>query len=342
MRVRIFLLCLTCAATLCGQYRGHRFSWQEACFKNPGAPFCAGHDFAIKPQPKTKDGATPGGLTDLSPVPATPQNMTPSLIVVGGIDWRFADPLADALIGFNFGKLSASPVARGLIAQLAANQGLSEADAQKIFDALCGVDRVALSVRDNQIVMLVTGRQADSILPALEAGWKSAPVVGNAILVGNSEAVDQALQRISTEAMPGALTRLAEEWQSTSEFWAVGSAGLAGPQAVSAGLKRFSLSVSMLDRAVSELAFEFSGVPDANTLRLLPTAPDNFVIEGHVVHALQSVDQIATNPLGQRLATAVKAARYLPMLDTSGRARTKPVIYGLDSGPKEVNQNPNN
>ncbi|HYL78337.1 MAG TPA: hypothetical protein VEU96_29370 [Bryobacteraceae bacterium] len=281
-------------------------------------------------------------MTDLSPVPATPQNVTPSLIVVGGIDWRFTDPSADALMGFNFGKLSASPAARGLIAQLTSNQGLPEAETQKIFDALCGVDHVVLSVRDNQIVMLVTGRQTDSILPALDAGWKSAPVVGSAILVGNSEAVDQALQRISTEATPGALTRLAEEWQSTSEFWAVGLAGLAGPQAVSAGLKRFSLSVSMLDRLVSELAFEFSGVPDANTLRLLPIAPDSSVIDGHVVHAMQSFDQIAASPLGQRLAPMVKAARYLPVRDTSGKARSKPVIYGLDSGPKEVNQNPNN
>src|SRR5258708_7233259 len=47
MRIRILALGLAWTASLCGQH--HRFSWQEACFKNPRAPYCSGHEYAVKP-----------------------------------------------------------------------------------------------------------------------------------------------------------------------------------------------------------------------------------------------------------------------------------------------------
>ncbi len=89
------------------------------------------------------------------------------MIVIGGIDWQFVDPFADAVAGFNFRGLSSSPLARRLIAQLGTNQGISEADIKKIFDGLSGVEQIALSMRDNRIVVMVTGRVSDSTLPAL-------------------------------------------------------------------------------------------------------------------------------------------------------------------------------
>src|SRR5258708_91633 len=106
------------AAGLSGQH--HRITWQDICFKNPGAPFCQGHDYAIKKPGATKgtpkkDGS-PGADADSLP-PAIEEAATPSVIVVGGIDWRFADPLADALAGVNFSGLTNSAAARGLIAQ---------------------------------------------------------------------------------------------------------------------------------------------------------------------------------------------------------------------------------
>ena len=353
MRIRILCLGLVWAATLCGQYnRGHRFSWQEACYKNPGAPFCAGHDFAIKKTPPGKDGTHSGGIADPGPFSSTPETLTPSVIVAGGIDWRFADPLADALIGFNFSKLAGSPVARALIAQLEANQGLAEGEPQKIAGALSGMDNVAISVHENQIVMMVTGSRTDSTLPALEPGWKAVPVAGNGMLIGHADAVDEARQRMAsetTESSAGPLAGFAEARQANSEFWAVGSAALAGPQAVSAGAKRFSLTVSIGDRLSSDLAFEFNGAPDAKALQMGAPAMDAAAVEGNVVHVRMSMEaeevqlafgQITASPLGQRLAALVKAARCLPIHDATAKPRTKPMIYGLDDGPKEVKQYP--
>lgn len=278
--------------------------------------------------------------------PWTPQSVTPSVIVVGGINWRFADPAADGLIGFNFGKLTGSLLARSLVTQMTANQGLAGSEVKKIFDGLSGVDQVVLSVRENQVVAIVTGSRADSKLPALDKGWKAVPVVGNAMLIGNAEAVDQAVQRIGSEAQLGDLARLGAERQVNSDFWAVGSGTLAGPQAVDAGLKRFSLIAWVQERVTSEVAFEFSEIKDVKALPKWATALDGVRVDGNVIFGRLSMEtgevsqfaQFSGSPLGQRLGGLMQTARNLPIRDASAAVRSKPVIYGLDDGPREVKQ----
>jgi hypothetical protein len=349
MRIRVITLGLVLAASLCGQ-RGHRFSWQEACFKNPSAGFCQGHEYFNKhPSKPTKDG-DPGGPVDAGtdPFASAPEEMSPSVIVVGGLDWRFPDPSADALAGFNFSGLSTSPIARKLIGQLGASQGLSEPDIQKAFNRLCGVDKVALSVHDSKIVAMVTGGAAASTLPTVEAGWKAVRVSPSAILIGHADAVDQAVQRIALKGPQAESTRSAERLQATSEFWAVGSAGFAGPQAATAGVKRFLLAFAIRNHFASDLALEFNGVPNSDSLILWPGLGEA-TLEGDVAHirlsvqadeAQQTFGQVAASPLGQRLATLVNVARNLPVRDTTIPSQ-KPVIYGLDDGPKVVNRDPN-
>jgi hypothetical protein len=337
MRIRIIALSLVCAASLCGQ---RRFRWQDYCFNNPGSIVCPGHEYAVKkPDAASRNVAT-------NPYPSTPANVTPTVIVVGGIDWRFADPFADALVGFNFSAMAASPLARGLIAQLGGSQRLTDADMQKIFDGLSGVDQVAVSVRDNRVVAMVSGRVTKSTLLAPEAGLKAVPVSGNAVLAGHANAVDQAVQRIALKGSPADLTLLAEERQSSGELWAVGSADLVGPEAVSAGVKRFSLTVSIRDRVTSDVAFVFNDAPSADSLRQWQTALGAATVGGNVVHfrmsmeadeARQKFTQIAASPIGQRLAAVIGAARYLPVHDTAIPRQNIPVINGLDGGPKELN-----
>jgi hypothetical protein len=276
--------------------------------------------------------------------------VTPSVIVVGGIDWRFVDPSADSMAGFNVSRLSSSPLARALMAQLGASQGITGAEIEKLFEGLTGVEQVALSVRENRIVAWVTGRLPESTLPATEAGWKAVRLVGNAMLIGQVDAVDQAVQRLAMEDAWPEWTSMAEERQANCEFWAVGSAALVGPQAVNAGVKRFSLTASIRDRLTSDVAFEFNGTPSAETLQKWQSTMPGATIEGGMVHVGMSMEAeevqqkfapIVVSPLGQRLSSLVKAARYLGVRDTTLRKQTRPVIYGLDGGPRELNQNPN-
>jgi hypothetical protein len=263
------------------------------------------------------------------------------------IDWRFADPFADALVGFNFGRLAASPLTRKLIAQLGAKQGLAEADMQKIFDGLSGVDEVALSFHNKQVVVMITGRVTDASIPAPGAGLKAVPVSGDAMLVGHADAVDWALRRIAMKLPPTELTQLAQERQASSEFWAIGSPWLVGPQAVSAGVKRFSLTVSIRDRITSDAAFEFNAVPNPSTLRQWQTNLGAATLEGNTMHVRTSMEaaevqqkfaQVVASPVGRQLGALVEAAKYFPVPDTTTVPKqTKPVIYGLDDGPKTVN-----
>jgi len=321
------------AGTLFGQ---KKMNWQDYCFFHSTAPFCYGHDFAIKPN-ANKKATTKGGVADSGLFPEELEAVAPSVIVVGGINWRFADPSADTLVGFNIGGLAGSPVGRSLIAQVGANQGLTAADTQKIFDALSGVYRIALSVRDDQVVAMITGRLKASTFPALEAGWKAVPVGGNATLIGNAEAVDQAVQRMAAEGSSAEVVRLGEQWPADREFWTVGSAGSAGPEAAGAGMKRYSVTMSIRDRLTSNTAFEFNGVPDENILRTWQATLGGVTVEGNIVRIRSSIaadevqekfGEIAAGPLGQQLDALVKVARSLPLQDTN--PQSKPVIYGLD------------
>jgi len=343
MRIRILPLGLISAIGLCGQAK--HFSWQDLCFKNPAAPVCQGNDYAVKPQ--KKETPTPSVVTNGSPtqgVKASPANRSsanPALITVGRIDWRFADPFADAVVGFNFSGISGSSLVRSLVTSLGTKQGLSEADIQRIFDGISDVDQVAFSVRNNKVVAVITGHVADSALPAPEAGMKAVPVSGGVMLIGHADAVDQAMQRISMKGPATELTRSYEARQANSEFWAVGSARLAGPQAASAGVKQFALTVWIRNSLTTDVALELNGVPSASALQTWQKQlGSGSTVEGNAVHVRttveaaevqQKIGEMTAGPLGQSLAALVEAARYLPVRDNTVPKQTKPIIYGLDS-----------
>jgi len=318
----------------------HKFSWQDACFDNPTAPYCMGHEDAIKRSARTTDAVGRNA--------GTPREDAPLPVNSGGIDWRFADPLADALAGFNFKELSASPLARRLVVQWGAIAGVTEADMEKRLDGLSGVHLVAISTRDSRIVVMITGVSV-SALPALEPGWKAVPVANSgsevAILVGHAGAVDQALQRIAANGALSEPTRLAQERQLNNQFWAVGLSRFIGPQAESSSLQRFSLALTVQNQLASDATFEFNSAPAAEVFPFWPTFGDA-AIESNAIHAQKSmegdeaqqrVQQMALSALGQRLTGLVTAGRYLPFRDITALKKTKPVIYGLDDGPKVIN-----
>jgi len=346
MSIKIFALCLVAAAaSLWGQRGRPKFSWQDYCFKNSRSPVCPGHDFATKPPPK--EAASRPGYTN--PFPSTPRTTTPVMTVVGGMDWRFADPFADVLAGFDLEGLAASPLAHALITQLGVEQGLTDAEIGKMFDGLSGVNQAALSLsswpRGERMVVMLTGRVNDLQLPASEAGMKALTVSAGGLLLGHADAVDQAAQRIAMKWPPADLAHVAAELQANNQFWAVGPAAMLGPEAVSTGMKRFSLAVSLRERLTSDLTFEFNGLPDEKTVKAWETKLGAATIEGNTIHVRTSMEasevrqkfgEIVASPLGERLGDLVKAARYLPVRDTSVQKQNKPVIYGLDEGPRVV------
>ena len=84
-----------------------------------------------------------------------------------------------------------------MITQLGAQKGLSDADVQKILDRLADAEQVAISVRNEKVVVMLTGPVAEQALAAPEPGLKTVPLNNGTILMGHADAVDQAVQRIT-------------------------------------------------------------------------------------------------------------------------------------------------
>jgi hypothetical protein len=335
MRICVLPFGVLCAVTLFGQ-KSSNSKWQNSCFNNPGLPYCQGRDFAVKNKTAKNSGNGANGTASGSLSRFNSR-----------IDWRFADPSADALMGMNFSALAASPLARNLLAMLGAKQNVSEADMKKIFEGFGGIDEIAVSARENGYVVMLVGGVKDLVVPTSAAGTKSLTLSGTAMLFGTTEAVDQAAQRIGMAVPLSELATSAQEGQATSEFWAIGSGRSAGARATSAGIKRYWLTVAFGDDISSDIAYEFDAPPSAKTLESL-TMP-GATVEGNVAHAsasvkanevLQKFGNVVPSLLGERLGTLVGSARQLPMRDINVLKETRPVIYGLDNGPKVVGQQP--
>jgi hypothetical protein len=347
MRKLILVTGLVCVALAQGQ--SFKTKWANSCFMNPASPVCRDHDFVIKP--------AKGGKKGSNAFSSTSGSATSARILDNAIDWRFADPQADALAGFHVSGLAASPLGRALISQLAARQNLTESDTQKLFDGLASVDQIAISIHDNRVVAMVTGRVKELTLPP-DGELKSVLVSGTTLLFGHADAVAQAAERITAPAPTGApttppaseLAEFAAERQSSSEFWATASGQLVGPEAVSDHLQRLSLAVSLGNGLASDFAFEFDGPPSAKTFEKWQTTLGAATVEGNAIYASVSMQatqandvqqkfgSIISSPLGAPLSALIGAARNLPLRDLNALKQTHPVIYGLDNGPKVVNQ----
>jgi hypothetical protein len=325
MKYRTLALGVFCVAILSGQ---HRMSWQNLCFNNPALPVCPGHDYAIKPDKKAaknrKDGSTAPGAAPLSAADSD-------------IDWRFADPGADALVGFNLTALRDSPVARNLILQLGAKQGLNEAGLQKIFDTLSGVDQIIISVYNNRAVAMLTGRVSEAMFPAPEPGLRAALVSDGVLLFGRSDQVDEARRRMTTSIPLSEITQFADDRHSDSHFWAIAQPKLAGAQAVSAGVRRVNMTVLLGDQVTSDIGLQFFGSPTPDKLRTWQPTLGDAVVEGNNVHVRRSLEpaeakekltDFLTSPIGDQLALLISAGRYLPPSD--GPKRARPVVVGLN------------
>jgi hypothetical protein len=68
-------------------------------------------------------------------------------------------------------------------------------------------------------------------------------------------------------------------------------------------------------------------------------------LEGDALHLRVSMEaaevqqkfgEILASPFGQGLGALVEAARYLPVRENTAPKQARPIIYGLDGGPREV------
>jgi hypothetical protein len=330
VKLPAFSIAMVFATSLYGQYGGHRFSWQESCFNHPGLPYCQGNEYAVKPTPPPKNG---GKIVVTDPVTGKPV-----VVSVTGIDWRFADPAADGVAGIDVAKLMASPIAHDLVADWAAMLGFSQPEVEKLFESLLGVDQLAISVRDGKAVVMLTGRATAWRMASGNPDWKSAPGPGGTLLFGDAGSVDQALERLKSQA-PAASGQKVNE-----PIWAVLSRALLGPQEEKAGVERITVSVAMSDRLSIDSSYELSAPADKQAW---PASMPGATVDGNGVHWKSSVEapaleetlaRLGSDPAGRSLGALAGVARSLPTNQPAPIDHSKPVIYGLDDGPRQLNR----
>ena len=293
----------------------------ESCFKNPSAPYCIQRDFVVKPQQNGKGHVY--GTVNGKPVESTVDS--------AGIDWRFADPAADSLAVLNGEKFAAASAARSLV------EGTGRADAQKVIQTLSGAGQIALSTHDGKVVMMVTGRAADAILPAMDSGWKALPIAGsNALLIGNTDAVDQAAERISAGADLTELPAMGLLRAPESELWVGAPAMLAGPLAAEAGVKWVEMSSAVTDKVRGDVIYKFDAAPDAAKIGEWMKSLGGATVEGNVVRVKGAIDGRNMSAAGFALTSLFASAGHLPARETAETVHAHPVIYGLDGGPRET------
>ena len=120
-------------------------------------------------------------------------------------------------------------------------------------------------------MLVVTGKVTESTSSALEAGWKAVPVAPGAMMVGHAEAVNQALQRIATKAPLTELMRLAEQQRANTDFWVTGG----------------------------DTVIEFSGVPDANAVRMWSARAGAVTINGYTIQTGVSMEAAEVQQTGK-------------------------------------------
>jgi hypothetical protein len=141
------------------------------------------------------------------------------------------------------------------------------------------------------------------------------------MLLGHADAVDQAVKRMAASG------GVAEMPQDGGAFWAIASAALAGPE-----VKQLLVTGSMENQVPADLTVEFNAVPAAETLR---TWPSGGTVEGGTLHVGMSMEAIVASPAGRQLAAGlIEAARFIPAPGAAAPKHTRPVIYGLDGGPR--------
>jgi len=91
-------------------------------------------------------------------------------------------------------------------------------DMEKIIQAFSGVQQVALSLRGDQLLMMVNGCSPDTTVPALEPGWKAVRA-GRSTVIGAAAQVDLAIQRLSKDEPPPELARSAVRRQANGDLW---------------------------------------------------------------------------------------------------------------------------
>jgi hypothetical protein len=348
-------------------------SYADYCHDSPHAMTCHDgkpidmsealkqYEYHPKPEESTEQAPatarpvrTSPRLTTVSPRPRARVGASPSMIQVGELDWRFAHPHPDLLIGMDLESLLRSDLMRTLLRDWAGKLGATPKEQDQMLAGLGDSKRLLISIFNKDVLAMMVGNIGNLPEGGLPGGLRFTRLSTDTVLMGSDGGSFGAMTRLKLPPSPNAQQEEPKLMARTHDFWIWGRPDrLAGPGPGTAGtspITKMKMGLTLRDGFNFQMILD---TPDAaSAARLLEgmqrTSPRGMkgAVEGNSVRyamvldrdaALQRFAGFMTDSVGKQFAPLIAAARQMSARQpATPRPAGKIIIDGLDDGPKEV------
>jgi hypothetical protein len=309
--------------------------------------------------PATMTAPQPTRMTAPPPsmrVPPARASASPALIQVGELDWRFAHPHPDLLIGIDLENLLGSELMRALLRDWAGKLGATPEEQDKMLTGLGDGKRILISIFNQDILAMMVGNIGELPDTAMPGGLRFTRLSNDVTLLGSQVGTFGAMTRLKLKALPNPQQEEAKLMARTYDFWVWGKAdrlaGLGRSMSATTPVKRIKMGASFRDGFNFQLILDTADPVSAARLlaSMRKTSPRGMqgAVEGSSVRYAMALDRDAalqrfagfmTDSVGKQFAPLVDAARQMSTRQAGAgapRSAGKIVIDGLDDGPREV------
>ncbi len=349
-------------------------SYEDYCHDNPHAMTCHDgkpidmseavkqYEYHPKPQELTVQAPATGGparttprVTTVSPRPPRARvGASPSMIQVGELDWRFAHPHPDLLIGMDFEGLLGSDLMRTLLRDWAGKLGATPKEQDQMLAGLGDSKRLLISIFNKDVLAMMVGNVGSLPDGGLPGGLRFTRLSTDTVLMGSEGGSFGALTRLKLPPAPNAQQDEPKLMARTYDFWIWGRPDrLAGAGRGTGGnspITKMKMGLTLRDGFNFQMILD---TPDATSAARLmegmqKTSPRGMqgAVEGNSVRYAMALDRDAalqrfagfmTDSVGKQFAPLIAAARQMSARQSvTPRPAGKIIIDGLDDGPKEV------
>jgi hypothetical protein len=299
--------------------------------------------------------APPRFAPQITRVPRGRASSQPAMVQVGVLDWRFAHPHPDLLIGMDMENLLESELLRTLLRTWAGKLGVTPEEQEKMLTGLGDVKRVLISVYNRDMLAMMVGNIGNLPQGPQAGGLQFTRLSEDTVLMGSEGGSAGASIRLKVPPLPNPQLEEPKLMARTYDFWVWGRperlAGLSGGMSGNTPVTKIKMGVSFRDGFNLQMILDtpdgataarlFEGMQKGAPRGMLGAVEGNSVRYAMVLNrdaALQRMAGFMTDSFGKNFAPLVAAARQISARQAAGaRPSTgKVIIDGLDDGPREV------
>lgn len=191
-------------------------------------------------------------VTTLSPrAPRSRTATSPTVIQIGELDWRFAHPHPDLLIGMDLESLLGSELMRTLLRGWAGKLGATSKEQDQMLVGLGDAKRILISISNRDILAMIVGKIGNLPVGPQAGGLEFTRLSEDTALMGSEAGSLGALTRLKVAALPNPQQDEPKLMAHTCDFWFWGRAdrfaGLSASSTGNAPVNKIKMGVSFRD-----------------------------------------------------------------------------------------------